>query len=208
MKKGFVPIFREIFALPNFFPEPFLSLGYKDNFTGENFPADFQIADLKDILIVNGLKDIKDVDIFDPRAELKYDLNLPVPAEEYERYRTLMDIGTLEHVFDTRQCLENSLRMVMVGGLYFLVTPVNGYLGHGLHTFNPELILATLKLNRYDVTYLKYSTGEGALIEKPLIGSDVLIWVVAKKLEPLVNFIVPQQEMWNTFHEDIGVQHK
>ena len=38
MKKGFVPIFREIFELPNFFSEPFVSLGYKDNFTGEEFP--------------------------------------------------------------------------------------------------------------------------------------------------------------------------
>lgn len=203
MKRGFVPIFREIFDLPDFFSEPFLSLGYKDNLTGNDFPEDFQTADLKEILISKGLTDIKHVDIFDPRAELKYDLNLPVPSEEYEKYKTLVDIGTLEHVFDTRQCLENSLRMISVGGLYFLHTPVRGYFEHGLYTFNPELILSVLEANNFDIVYLKYSTAEGTVIQDASDGTDVLIWVVSRKLQPMSSFVIPQQKIWKQFYKHI-----
>lgn len=206
MRKGFVPIFRQIFELPNFLSEPFLSLGYKDNFTGEDFPEDFQLSDLKDLLILKGLQDIQHLDLFDPRAEFRYDLNRPVPEEEYEKYQTLVDIGTLEHVFDTRQCLENSLRMVKIGGLYFLVTPVKGYFKHGLHTFNPELILSTLALNNFEIIYLTYSTRAGEILQDPSSGLDVLIWVVAMKQKTLNEFVVPQQEIWKRYYDHINTQ--
>ncbi len=59
---------------------------------------------------------------------------------QHERYQTVYDVGTIEHVFDTRQCFENCARMVAVGGHYFIHTPVRGYFGHGLHTFAPGIL--------------------------------------------------------------------
>ena len=54
-----------------------------------------------------GVKDFEVIDLFDSRATLNYDMNEPVPNREHGRYGSLLDIGCLEHVFDTRQCLEN-----------------------------------------------------------------------------------------------------
>ncbi len=191
---------RELFALPNFFSEPFLSLGYKD-ITGEDLPEDFRFSDFNDLLISRGLQDIHHIDLFDPRADLVYDLNQPIPKKEYEKYQTLVDLGTLEHVFDTRQCLENCLRMVKVGGLYCLATPVKGYFKHGFHTFSPELIQSALALNNFKIIYQTYSTFVGNVIQDPLNGNNVLIWVIATKQQSLNEFVVPQQELWRHYYD-------
>src|SRR5207244_5971508 len=138
-----------------FLAEPFLMVGFQI-IVQRDLPDDFGYEDMKELLHAKGIGDVTTLDYFDPRAELRYDLNVPVPTAEHERYLTVCDIGTLEHVFDTRQCMENCMRMVKPGGHYFLTTPVKGYYGHGLHTFNPELVVQAFRLNGFDIAYLKY----------------------------------------------------
>ena len=140
------------------------------------------------------------IDLFDPRADKRYDMNQPVPQSEHERYGLFVDIGSLEHVFDTRQCLENAMRMVRTGGTYMLHAPVNGYFGHGFHVFNPEALIKVLTLNGFEVIYHRYSSQLGAPLERPSQARDVLIWLVARKLAPLEHFIVPQQAGWETIY--------
>ncbi len=48
------------------------------------------------------IKDISVIDLFDPRADKRYDMNQPVPQSEHERYGLFVEIGSFEHVFDTR----------------------------------------------------------------------------------------------------------
>jgi hypothetical protein len=180
---------------------------------GEDLPDDFRHADATELLRARGIADVTSIDLFDETADLQYDLNVPVPSREEERYRTVCDIGSLEHVFDTKQCMENCMRMVGPGGHYLLQTPVKGYYGHGFHTFNPELIISAFRLNGFDIEYLKYSTGNGMPIEElehvpaGLPGEQVqvlprrsppkcLIWIVGKKTAPMEDFQIPQQGMW------------
>jgi hypothetical protein len=134
--------------------------------------------------------------LFDSRAELRYDMNQPVPESEYNRYATLIDIGCLEHLFDTAQCMENCFRMVRRDGHYMLVTPVNGYYGHGMHTFNPQGLIDCLRANGCEVVYLKYSTLLGKPVLDPSSFPDVLIWVVARKEREISAFTCPQQKIW------------
>lgn len=202
--KGQIPVYREIFAVPGVLSDRFFTFGYQDIF-GEHLPADFAFADLKAILLSKGVNKVTTLDYFDERADLRYDMNLPVPAHEHEKYSTVLDIGSLEHVFDTRQCIENCLKMVEVGGIYVLHTCVKGYFGHGLHVFNPEGLLQSLALNNFDIVYLKYTTSEGKVIDAPRYGENVLIWVVAKKLKSLDTFVVPQQSMWKEY--EFGGKH-
>jgi hypothetical protein len=136
------------------------------------------------------------LDHFDARADLRYDMNQPVPESEHERYGAVLDIGCLEHLFDTRQCIENSLRMVRTGGTYFLHTNVNGYFGHGLHVFDPEGLVAALGLNGFDVLYHRYSTPRGAPLERPQDAPDAIIWLVGVKRRAIKEFEVPQQGKW------------
>lgn len=160
------------------------------------FAEDLNVENLEVYLRNRGFHDVVCLDHFDPRAGLRYDMNQPVPESEHERYGTLLDIGCLEHLFDTRQCLENCLRMVRTGGVYFLHTPVNGFLGHGLHTFNPEALLAAVEINGFEVLYHRYCAKDGTPLEDASGAADSLIWLVARKARPLERFEIPQQGRW------------
>src|SRR5437879_570133 len=96
--KMHVDMHREVFALPGLVAEPLLQIGYQV-IVGKDLPDDFDYPDVKRMLEARGLRDITSVDYFDPKAELRYDMNLAVPEHEYERYQTVIDIGTIEHVF-------------------------------------------------------------------------------------------------------------
>ena len=207
-----IPFYREVFAIPGFLAEPFMSIGFQD-IIGKNIPDDFLYPDLNQYLRARGVEDITTLDLFDERADMQHDLNHPVPNSEEEKYQTVFDIGSLEHIFDTKQCMENCMRMVRPGGYYFLHTPVRGYERHGFHTFDPELIISALRLNRFEIDYLKYSTGSGRLVEQledmpgGLPGEQiqvlpqntyprVLIWIVGRKTASLETFRIPQQGLW------------
>ena len=167
--------------------------------TSPPVPPGFQFNSLTELLRARG-HSVTELDLFDDRAELRYDMNLPVPESEHRKYATFLDIGCLEHLFDTAQCLENCLRMVRLGGHYLLHTPINGYFGHGLHVFNPQGLIDCVDGNGFKVVYLKYSTYEGKPIADPSKARNVLIWMVARKERELDTFLCPQQKMWSSYY--------
>lgn len=120
-------------------------------------------------------------------------MNTAVSPELHSRFRMLIDIGCLEHLFDTRQALENCMRLLSVGGHYVLHTPVRGYHMHGLHTFNPEGLLGALRLNGFDVLEEIYTGAGGRGLRSTLDGYDVILWTVGRKTRELETFVSPQQ---------------
>lgn len=166
-------------------------------------PAGFKYASLSELLLTQG-RSVVSLDLFDSRADLRYDMNLPVPESEHRKYGTLIDIGCLEHLFDTAQCLENCMRMLRGGGQYLLVTPVNGYYGHGLHVFNPQGLIDCFADNGFKIVYLKYATILGGLVSDPSAARDVNIWMVGRKEADLARFVCPQQKKWSSFYAPAG----
>lgn len=160
-------------------------------------PDEFAATTVAALLRQRGLRDIHCVDLFDARADLRYDMNQPVPESEHAKYGTVIDIGSIEHVFDTRQCLENCVRMVRPGGHYLLNTTVKGYHLHGLHTFNPEGFLLALTENGFELRYHAYCTVDGKPIDNPSDGEDVLIWLVGRKIADVGVWVSPQQGKWH-----------
>jgi len=68
-----------------------------------------------------------------------HDLNRPVGADWEETADTLLDAGSLEHVFDVKTAIENYLRIVRVGGVVLLLDmPAVNFCGHGFYQFSPE----------------------------------------------------------------------
>jgi hypothetical protein len=160
-------------------------------------PQDFKFRSLNDFLVAKGYATTA-LDYFDPRADLRYDMNRPIPESEHGRYATMIDIGSIEHLFDTAQCIENCLRMVSIGGHYMLTTTIHGYYGHGLHVFNPQGLVDCVTGNGFRIVYLKYSTIKGKQVLNPRKHRDVLIWLVGKKEKDLPQFVCPQQTIWAT----------
>jgi hypothetical protein len=173
-------------------------------------PAAYNVAGLKELLLGRGVTQIDVLDLFDPRAELRLDMNKPIAAELQERYATLIDVGSIEHVFDTRQCIENCIQLVRPGGYYVLVAPVKGWFGHGLHTFHPEALTKTVELNGFAIVYERYSTIRGHALDNPAAGEDVLLWMVARKSRSVSEFVIPQQGYWVDYYakrEDGSLVH-
>lgn len=66
-------------------------------------------------------------------------MNREVPDRFKEQYTTVLDGGSLEHVFNFPVAIKNCMEMVSVGGHYLAITPANNFLGHGFYQFSLEL---------------------------------------------------------------------
>lgn len=59
---------------------------------------------------------------------------IPVPDQFKERC-SVLDGGTLEHIFDFPAAIKNYMEMVEVGGYYLAINPANNF-GHGFYQFH------------------------------------------------------------------------
>jgi hypothetical protein len=73
-------------------------------------------------------------------ADFVHNLNDPPPVELTNRFDTLFDGGTLEHVFNFPAAIANCMSMVRVGGRFLMHTVANNACGHGFYQFSPELL--------------------------------------------------------------------
>jgi hypothetical protein len=160
-----------------------------------NVPWQFIENSFNRILANFGKSDISTIDLFDKRSNYKHDMNVPIEDNLKNRFNTLIDIGSTEHVFDTRQCLENLFNMLRTGGHIMLHLPCSCFFNHGFYTFSPEAIVESLRLNGFDIVYLAYSLEpEGIKMDTPVVWSDCNLWCVARKIREEKNFVIPQQK--------------
>jgi hypothetical protein len=73
------------------------------------------------------------------KASHIFDMNLPAPGEMTGAYTTVIDGGSLEHVFNFPQAIANCMNMVAVGGHFIGLSPANNFFGHGFYQFSAEL---------------------------------------------------------------------
>jgi hypothetical protein len=116
----------------------------------ERFHLPFSESDLSQIFAWEGFsepffrflgaEEIISIDASDYEgATLIHDLNRPVPQSVCDRFTTVIDSGTLEHIFNFPQAIQNCMKMVKVGGQFISITVANNFLGHGFYQFSPEL---------------------------------------------------------------------
>ena len=70
-----------------------------------------------------------------------HDMNQPMPGD-FKEYDTVMDLGTIEHVFNISQALNNMIRLCKKGGQILHVSPGNNFCGHGFWQISPELFFS------------------------------------------------------------------
>ena len=223
----FIPHMKRYFEYPNFLGERILLFGFQDiaihpvfttgwsdlswrrrllkirywlNHRLIDIPSEFELPTLTAVLKAKG-SCVDEIDLFDQRATIHLDMNHPMGPSSYEQYNTLIDIGSLEHVFDTRQAIDNCFRMIKVGGYYLLSTPVKGYFGHGFHTFNPDALRQAITLNGFEICDEMF-TDRFTKMRSPghRFSAEASIWLLARKLKPLDAFVIPQQRFWVEFY--------
>jgi hypothetical protein len=88
-------------------------------------------------------------------ATLLHDLNKPIPDEWKSQYDFLFDGGSLEHIFNFPQAIQNYCNLLRPGGSMILFTVANNFCGHGFYQFSPELFYRVLsKENGFEVKRL------------------------------------------------------
>ena len=79
-------------------------------------------------------------------CDIIHDLNYPITTELEEQFDTVIDGGTIEHVFNAPIALSNCMRLLKAGGRLFIWTMANNHMGHGFYQFSPEFFFNTLNL--------------------------------------------------------------
>lgn len=75
-------------------------------------------------------------------ATFIHDMNKALPAELMQKYDTIIDSGTLEHIYNISQALENCSLLCRPGGQIIHILPTNNFCGHGFWQISPELFFS------------------------------------------------------------------
>jgi hypothetical protein len=98
-----------------------------------------------DLLRLLGAKSVKSMDFSAYEgAEMLHDMNRPIDPSLHESFDTVIDGGTLEHVFNFPIGLANCMLMTRTGGRLIFCKPANNQCGHGFYQLSPELFYRTL----------------------------------------------------------------
>lgn len=110
---------------------------------------------------------------------LRYDLELPLPLDILGQFDIVTNFGTLEHISDQRQALQNIHNLLRIGGLVIHVLPMSpDYDGHGLYTYTPKFLQELKAIGAY------YTELEEVVYVTPreqIHGGDVLCFVLSKQ---------------------------
>lgn len=88
-----------------------------------------------------GFGDVETLDFSDYEgAAVLHDLNQKPPRALHNKFDFIFDGGTVEHVFNVPVALEGIYKMLKPGGRLISANGLNGWFGHGMYQFNPELV--------------------------------------------------------------------
>jgi SAM-dependent methyltransferase len=103
------------------------------------------------VLTLLGAKEVVVTDVSDYEgAELILNLNDPVPEAQFGQFDVILDIGTLEHLFDVPTALGNLVKMLKIGGQIILIVPTTNSIDHGFYMFSPTLLFDFFQANGFD----------------------------------------------------------
>lgn len=109
------------------------------------------------------------------KPDVRLDLSHPIPAEYRNRFLSLLEIGTLEHIINPYQALVNFDDMVRVGGIVIHLSPIKIRPNHGYYCISPQLLFDFYLSNgRYELIrsdLASYYLGYDSLISPILITS-------------------------------------
>ena len=78
------------------------------------------------------------------------DLNYPVNDEYFEKFDVILDIGTLEHVFNIPMLLRNLNFMLKKGGQVIMIAPTSNSIDHGFYSISPTLFFDSFSVNNFN----------------------------------------------------------
>ncbi|MBV8176627.1 MAG: class I SAM-dependent methyltransferase [Verrucomicrobia bacterium] len=127
-------------------------------------------------------------------ADVLHDLNQPLPPQYHARFDTVIDGGTLEHIFNLPVALRSCMEALALGGRLMSFTPADGLMGHGFFQFSPELFFRAcgsangFEVERMLISYLRrwYEVRDPAQVGHRVeasIGGPAILCVTTRRCE-------------------------
>ena len=161
-------------------------------------------------------------------ATYTHDMNTPIQSNHHNKYSAVVDIGTLEHIFNFSTAIKNAMQMVSLGGHFISLTVANNFLGHGFYQFSPELFFSVFKKENgfvlehlimaelyEDSTWYHVTPPKGGVFGRVTLcnHTPTYIMCIAKKINTEVEIFntIPQQndyqEAWENTSDKPIVKH-
>jgi len=200
---------------------PVLRRAVQSNFklSRKSLPLESEYAD--EFLETLGISNPSILDASDYEgASILHDLNKPIPSSLKCQFSTVIDIGSIEHVYNVPQAIQNLKDLCAVDGLILIVSPSNNWLGHGFYQFSPEFFFRTFdapsgfEIRKLFLIKLKF-TGNiwYSLIDPKILGRRgtivsrrrCLIAVIATKVSASTTGLQPQQSDYESVWESRSI---
>ena len=114
----------------------------------------FRSEEIATLYGVFGYAKYRSIDLKEPRADWRCDLNHPVDIPE--RFDTIANFGTGEHIFNVSEVFRSMHVLLREGGVQLHIMPVFGDVNHGFYNIHPTVYLDVAKANDYVVEDIRY----------------------------------------------------
>lgn len=175
--------------------------------------ANIRLNYCEDYLIKKlGAKSVDALDISDYEgANVLHDMNQAIPHNLQRRWDTVIDGGSLEHIFNFPQALTNCSSLCKLGGQIIHLVPGNNCLNHGFYQFSPDLFHQFYsEKNGYNDTevFLSENSGSGSIykVSPPTGGRIEMMSNTRIVILVRTRLIEHKQVIQNMFQKDYTVR--
>jgi SAM-dependent methyltransferase len=95
------------------------------------------------------------IDFHGTADALRLDLNKPIDLQR--QFDVVMNLGTVEHVFNVAQAMQTIHDHTRPGGLMIHGMPLSGWVEHGFYAFNSTFYFDVARANGYEVVLALYA---------------------------------------------------
>jgi len=126
-----------------------------------------------------GVEEYAELDLYS-EGDVRYRLDLNDDLSELSaRFGSVVNLGTLEHVWDVHAAWSNALRFVRLGGYFVSCAPVAGFDGHGIHVTGSRWIAEFVGMNGFEILDLWEDSDAHGRFKVPK--NRTVMWLAARK---------------------------
>jgi SAM-dependent methyltransferase len=114
----------------------------------------FRRDEIGTLYSVFGYAKYRSIDLGDSRADWRCDLNHPVDIPE--RFDTITNFGTAEHIFNIAEVFRSMHVLLRKGGVQLHGMPAFGDVNHGFYNIHPTLYFDIASANGYIIEDIRY----------------------------------------------------
>lgn len=144
--------YKELKEIANEYSYPLVSLKQEELSLKEDLKKEKYITD-SFLFRSLGFSEYKSVDYSDyESADFIFDLNKSnLPKNLINQFDAIFDCGTIEHVFNLSNALNNIFSMLKISGRIFHYSPSINYIDHGFYMFSPTFFYDYYTENNFEI---------------------------------------------------------